>query len=173
MYCCANMLKYRFCRCSRIVKNNFDLVVLPFTQVNYAVSILKLRYIGFVLLIMIVTVFLHNLHRWTSARLSQIECHINTFDAILRKTTFSFIKRCQSSSNNLINSLTTSGCFYESNFMSITTTCCLLFCNFQLPFDHSCWPLFMLILLVFLYLLFPKDFASCCLCLPLVSEMHK
>ena len=34
---------------------------------------------------------LHNLPRWTSARLSQIECHINTFDAILRKNTFSFI----------------------------------------------------------------------------------
>ena len=59
---------------------------------------------------------LHNLPRRTGARLSQIECHINTFDAILRKTTFSFIQRCQSSSNNLINSLMTSGCFYESNF---------------------------------------------------------
>ena len=35
---------------------------------------------------MIVTIFLHNLLRYTSARLSQIECHINTFDAILHKT---------------------------------------------------------------------------------------
>ena len=59
---------------------------------------------------------LHNLPRWTSARLSQIECHIITFEAILLKTTFSFIQRCQSSSNNLIHSLMTSGCFYESNF---------------------------------------------------------
>ena len=74
---------------------------------------------------------LHNLPRWISARLSQIECHINTFDAISRKTRFSFIQRCQSSSNNLINSLMTSGCFYESNFMSITTPCCLLLHNFQ------------------------------------------
>ena len=80
------------------------------------------------------------------ARLSQIECHINTFDAILRKTAFSFIQRCQSSSNNLINSLTTPGCFYEYRiFMSITSNCSLLLHNFQLPFCHACWPLFVLI----------------------------
>ena len=58
MYCCANMLKYRFYRCSRIVKTiYFDLIVLRFTQVNYSASTLRMRYIGFVLLIMIVTVF--------------------------------------------------------------------------------------------------------------------
>ena len=59
---------------------------------------------------------LHTLPQWTSACLPQIECPINTFNAILRKTTFSFTQRCQISSNNLINSLITCGCFYESNF---------------------------------------------------------
>ena len=35
----------------------FDLIVFRFTQVNYGVSILRMQYIDFVLLIMIVTVF--------------------------------------------------------------------------------------------------------------------
>ena len=34
----------------------FDLIVLRFTQVNYGVNILRMQYISFVLLIMIVTV---------------------------------------------------------------------------------------------------------------------
>ena len=71
---------------------------------------------------------LHNLPPWTRARLSQIECHINTYKAILRKTIA--FQRCQRTSYNLINSLMISGCFFESNFFLITTTC---FHNFQLP----------------------------------------
>ena len=59
--------------------------------------------------------------------LSQIECYTYTFEAILYKTTFYFIQRCPRSSNSLIDSLVTSGCFYEPNFQSITTIRCLLF----------------------------------------------
>ena len=117
IYCCANMLKYRFYQCSRIVKNNlfrsyctsFYSSQLWCKYSKNAIYRLRVAYNDSYRI-------LHNLPRWTRARLSQIECHINTFDAILRKTTFSFIQRCQSCSNNLINSLMTSGCFYESNF---------------------------------------------------------
>ena len=52
-FCCASMLKYRFYRCFRIVKSK--LFRSCFTQANYGLSIPKMRYIGFVLLIMIVT----------------------------------------------------------------------------------------------------------------------
>ena len=111
------MLKYRFYRCSRIVKNNlfrsyctsFYSSQLWCKYSKNAIYRLRVAYNDSYRI-------LHNLPRWTSTRLSQIECHINTFDAISRKTTFSFIQRCKSSSNNLINSLMTSGCFYESNF---------------------------------------------------------
>ena len=117
MYCCANMLRYRFHRCSRMVKNNlfrsyctaFYSSQLWCKYSKNAIYRLRVAYNDSFRI-------LHNLPRWTSVRLSQIECHINTFDAILRKTTFSFIQRCQRSSNNLINSLMTSAGFYESNF---------------------------------------------------------
>ena len=62
--------KYNTCIAAPICQNNdfigtpglsktfyFDLIVLRFTQVNYGVSILKARYISFVLFIIIVTVF--------------------------------------------------------------------------------------------------------------------
>ena len=117
IYCCANMLKYQFYRCFRIVKNNsfrsyctsFYSSQLWFKYFKNAIYLLRVACNDSYRI-------LHNLPRWTSARLYQIERHINTFDAILRKTAFSVIQRCQSYSNNLINSLMTSGCFYESNF---------------------------------------------------------
>ena len=90
-------------------------------------------------------------------------------------STFSFIKRCQSSFNNLINSLMTSGCFYESNFYvnynNLLFAFALIF-NCLLVNGHACWPLFMLILFFCecVCLLFTVDLASCCLCLPLVSR---
>ena len=92
MYCCANMLKYRFYRCSRIVKNNlfrsyctsFYSSQLWCKYSKNAIYRLRVAYNDSYRI-------LPNLPRWTSARLSQIECHINTFDTILRKTTFSFL----------------------------------------------------------------------------------
>ena len=62
-YCCANILKYRFTGAPGLSKTIYiDLILFRFTQVNYGVSILGMQYIGFVLLIMIVTVFCVILH---------------------------------------------------------------------------------------------------------------
>ena len=114
----ANMLKHRFyCSPGLSKPIYFDLIVLRVTQVNYNDSFRTLL----------------NIPRWTTARLPQIECHINAFDAILCKTTFSFIQRCVRSSNSLITSLMTLACFHESNFYHNYNTCCSLLYNFELP----------------------------------------
>ena len=115
VYWCANMLKYRFFRCSWVVKNHFFRSYCT----SFYSSQLWCKYFKSAMYRLRVAYdnnyrIFHNLLQWTGARLSQIECHINTFDSILCKSTFSFIQRCQSSSYNLINSLMTSGCFYES-----------------------------------------------------------
>ena len=117
LYCCANMLKYRFFRCYRVVKNH----LFRSYCTSFYSSQLWCKYSKSAMYRLRVTYndsyrIFHNLPRWTSARLSQIECHINTFASFLRKSTFSFIQRCQKSSTNLINSLMTSGCIYESIF---------------------------------------------------------
>ena len=69
MHCQANMLKYRFYRCSRFVKNNLFRSfrnLLRFTQVSYGVSILYRLCVAYNHSYRVS----HNLHRWTSARLS-------------------------------------------------------------------------------------------------------
>ena len=125
-----------------------------------------MRQISFVLLIIIVTVFCMIFLDAQVLVYLKLNATSIRFDAIFRKTSFSFIQRWQKSSNDLINSLMTSGCFYESNFYVKYNS--LLLHNFQLRFGHACWLLFMLILF-FLCVLFPMDLASCCLRLPLVS----
>ena len=174
-YCYANILKFRFTGAPGLSKTIYlDLIVLRFTQVSYGVSILGMRYIGFVLLTMIVNVFCIIFLNGPVLVYLKLNAIINTFDAIFRKTTFSFIQRCRSSSNNLINFLMASGCFYESNFYVNYNNLLFALHNFQLPFGHACWPLFMLIFLcVCVWLLFTMDLALCCLCLPRVSEINK
>ena len=69
----VTMLKYRFCRCTRIVvpicqniaffgalgllKTTYFDLIARFTQVNYGVNILKVQYIGSGLHLTIITVF--------------------------------------------------------------------------------------------------------------------
>ena len=54
--------------------------------------------------------------RCCSAQTLQMEQSINTFDAILRKSTFSFVRRCSSTVNKFIQAVMSSGYYYDSVF---------------------------------------------------------
>ena len=59
---------------------------------------------------------LHGLPRYTSARLQQVSFDILTFDAVIRKSMFSFVKQCCESTNQWIQALLTSDVFYCSKY---------------------------------------------------------
>ena len=59
---------------------------------------------------------LQNIPRWVSAREAQVDNHIYTFDALLRKNAYSFVERCRFSKNILITALMNSSAFLESRF---------------------------------------------------------
>ena len=44
---------------------------------------------------------------------------INTFDAILRRSTFSFVHRCSSTVDKFIQAVMSSGCYYDSVFYQL------------------------------------------------------
>ena len=60
--------------------------------------------------------FLHGLARYVSAREQQVLNNITIIDAILRKTSCSFVYRCYHCNNKLIFSLMTSECFINSSY---------------------------------------------------------
>ena len=64
------------------------------------------------------TRILHNLSRCCSARTLQIEHGINTFDAILRNSFFSLVRRCFNTANEFIQAVMSSGCYYDSVFFT-------------------------------------------------------
>ena len=65
---------------------------------------------------------IHGLPRHTSATVQQILFNVYTFDALVRKSLFSFIKRCRVSPNLWINALMNSDVFYKSKYFH-------LYCN--------------------------------------------
>ena len=115
VYGTGNKLKYRFSKCSTRVKNTlyccycmnlygcqlwckFRSGTLNRLQIAYNDSYR----------------ILHNIPRYTSARLEQINANVTTFEALLRKCVFSFVTCCMQSKNILISM--SSNVFYQSEF---------------------------------------------------------
>ena len=59
---------------------------------------------------------IHGLPRHTSASVQQIFLNVLTFDALICKSLFNFVKRCHASTNLWINALMNSDVFYESKY---------------------------------------------------------
>ena len=64
---------------------------------------------------------IHGLPRHTSASVQQILFNVYTFDALIRKSLFSFVKRCCASPNLWINALMSS--MNRSTFICTVTQC--------------------------------------------------
>ena len=58
---------------------------------------------------------IHGLPRHTSVSVQQI-FNVLTFDALIRKSLFNFVKHCRTSTNHWINALMNSDVFYESKY---------------------------------------------------------
>ena len=59
---------------------------------------------------------IHGLPRHTSACVQQILFYVLTFDAVIRKCLFNFVKRCRASTNLWIKALMNFDVFYESKY---------------------------------------------------------
>ena len=59
---------------------------------------------------------IHGLPRHTSASIQQIFFNVHTFDALIGKSLFNFVKRCRASTNLWINALMNSDIFFESKY---------------------------------------------------------
>ena len=59
---------------------------------------------------------IHDLPRHISASVQQTFFNVYTFDALIRKSLFSFIERCRALPNFWINALMNSNVFYESKY---------------------------------------------------------
>ena len=70
---------------------------------------------------------IHGLPSHTSASVQQIFFNVHTFDALIHKSLFNFVKRCRASTNLWINALMNSDVFYDrSTFIcTVTQTQCM------------------------------------------------
>ena len=59
---------------------------------------------------------IHGLPRHTSASVQQFFFNVYTFDALIQKLRFNFVKRCRASTNLWINTLMNFDVFYESKY---------------------------------------------------------
>ena len=118
-YCSANKLRASFFKCSISVKN---VLFRSYCTALYAAHLwcifkkstlqrLRVAYNnGFRIL--------YGLSRLDSARTHQVKRCIPTFDALLRKALYAFIRRCRLSSNRLMGALMRSDCFYQSTYFA-------------------------------------------------------
>lgn len=123
VYCAANKLKAKFSKCSLVVKNvlfrsyctQFYCSQLwnHFSKSSY--QRIKVAYNDSYRI-------LHNVPRFISARELQVHNNVITFDALLRKSMFGFVKRCLHSDNHLMSSLIHSDVFYKSPFYQYFST---------------------------------------------------
>ena len=117
VYGTGNKLKYRFSKCSTRVKNtlyrcycmNLYGCQLWCKFRSGTLNRLRIAYNDSYRI-------LHNIPRYISARLEQINANLTTFEALLRKCLFSFVTRCMQSKNILMTSLMSSDVFYQSEF---------------------------------------------------------
>ena len=61
---------------------------------------------------------LYGLSRLDSARTHQVKRRIPTFDALLRKALYAFVRQCKHSSNGRMGALMRSDCFYQSTYFA-------------------------------------------------------
>lgn len=59
----------------------------------------------------------HHIPRWISVRENMVSNDITTFEAVLRKSMYSFVQRCYNSSNSWINRLINSDVFHKSQYL--------------------------------------------------------
>ena len=117
LYCIGNKLRSKFSLCSTYVKNilfkSYCMSLygssLWHNYNSYAIRRLRVAYNDAFRMI-------HGLPRHTSASVQQILFNVYTFDALIRKSLFSFVKRCCASPNLWINALMNSDVFYESKY---------------------------------------------------------
>ena len=62
----------------------------------------------------------HHIPRYVSAHNYQVQSHIETFDALIRKDIFSFINRCINSQNIFIMLLMSSDLWHKSLYFVLT-----------------------------------------------------
>ena len=106
LYCIGNKLRSKFSMCFAYVKNSLfksycmSLYGSSLWQNYNSYSIRRLRVAYNDAFRMI-----HGLPRHTSASVQQIFFNVHIFDALIRKSLFSFVKRCRASTNFWINAL--------------------------------------------------------------------
>ena len=119
LYGTGNKLKYRFSKCSSVVKNTlFRSYCTSFYAsnlwCNYRSDTFRKLRVAYNDSYRI----LHNLPRYVSARECQVSAHVTTFSALIRKSLFSFVSRCFHSENKLISALMTCDVFFRSGYYS-------------------------------------------------------
>lgn len=117
-YCSANKLRARFSKCSSDVKN---VLYRSYCMSMYACQLWEKYRQGSInrLRIAYNNAFriLHNLPKHYSVREHQVSCHITTFDALLRKSSYAFMTRCERSLNSLVQSLMRSDSYHQSTYL--------------------------------------------------------
>ena len=119
LYGTGNKLKYRFSKCSSVVKNTlFRSYCTSFYAsnlwCNYRSDTFRKLRVAYNDSYRI----LHDLPRYVSARECQVSAHVTTFSALIRKSLFLFVSRCFLSENKLISALMTSDVFFRSGYYS-------------------------------------------------------
>ena len=117
LYCIANRLRRSFSYCSNYIKNilfrsyctSMYSCQLWCNYHQYSMNRIRVAYNNTYRI-------LHNIARNVSVKDYQIKNNIPTFDALIRKLTFLFNKRCVNSCNTFIKSAMTSDCYYKSTF---------------------------------------------------------
>ena len=117
LYCVGNTLRSKFHNCSSQVKNAlFRSYCMSMYSVHlwckFKISCLNRVRIAYNNSFRI----LHNIRRQESARTRQIQSNIKTFDALIRNYLYSFLKRCNNSSNAYISCLMSSDALYKYIF---------------------------------------------------------
>ena len=119
LYGTGNKLKYRFSKCSSVVK----ITLFRSYCTSFYASNLWCNYRSDTFRKLRVAYndsyrILHDLPRYVSARECQVSAHVTTFSALIRKSLFSFVSRCFHSENKLISALMTSDVFFRSGYYS-------------------------------------------------------
>ena len=127
LYCVDNTLHLKFHNCSSQVKN---VLFRSYCMFIYSVhlwckfKISSLNRVG----IAYKNSFriLYNIPRQESARTRQIQSNLETFDAVIRNYLYSFLKRCNNSSNVYISCLMSSDSkFLMSHRENVSHTACI------------------------------------------------
>ena len=120
LYGTGNKLKYRFSKCSFVVKNTlFRSYCTSFYAsnlwCNYRSDTFRKLHVAYT---DSYRILLHNIPRYVSAQECKVSAHVTTFYAFIRKSLFSFVSQCFHSENKLISALMTSDVFFGSGYFS-------------------------------------------------------